>query len=250
MRGDELLDKMELVDAEYVEAADVRVTRKRAAWVKWVAVAACLVVAVVVAVALLTNGSDGGELVLSDRSTAKVTVGVDGEEAFSDGSFIDYGDETTVFTMENTGAFRGTVRDLQNITIDFNGYEFYRCIATIDVSKVYKGNIQTDSQIKVLLPCAIDPDYANRPHPNYVSWIEVGMEGIFMPYMFDEDTYWEWDGVVLWELDLAQCGLMDGNNWTILAGNDYLHYRRTTFPGLEGATTLDDAEAYVLRMLG
>ncbi len=47
MRGNELLDKMELVDAAYVEAADaepmdVKTKKKRAAWLKWGAAAACV----------------------------------------------------------------------------------------------------------------------------------------------------------------------------------------------------------------
>lgn len=41
MRGNELLDKMELIDPTYVEAADVRSKKKRA-WLKWGAMAACL----------------------------------------------------------------------------------------------------------------------------------------------------------------------------------------------------------------
>lgn len=41
MRGNELLDNMELVDPAYVEAAEVR--RKPKHWIRWVASAACLV---------------------------------------------------------------------------------------------------------------------------------------------------------------------------------------------------------------
>ena len=41
MRGNELLDKMELVDPAYVEAADGKPKKKRP-WPKWVALAACL----------------------------------------------------------------------------------------------------------------------------------------------------------------------------------------------------------------
>ncbi|MGM9640179.1 MAG: hypothetical protein ACI3V3_02305 [Faecousia sp.] len=42
MRGNELLDKMELMDPAYVEAADVAPKRKKNNWGKWVAMAACL----------------------------------------------------------------------------------------------------------------------------------------------------------------------------------------------------------------
>lgn len=42
MRGNELLDKMELIDSAYVEAADAMPKRRRAAWLRWCAAAACL----------------------------------------------------------------------------------------------------------------------------------------------------------------------------------------------------------------
>ncbi len=41
MRGNEFLDKMELIDPAYVEAADAEPKKKRA-WMKWAAAAACL----------------------------------------------------------------------------------------------------------------------------------------------------------------------------------------------------------------
>lgn len=42
MRGNELLDKMELADPAYVEAADRKPLRKRGGWIAWAAAAACL----------------------------------------------------------------------------------------------------------------------------------------------------------------------------------------------------------------
>lgn len=42
MRGNEFLDKMELIDPAYVEAADRKPARRKNAWIKWVAAAACL----------------------------------------------------------------------------------------------------------------------------------------------------------------------------------------------------------------
>ena len=41
MRGNEFLDKMELIDPAYVEAADATPKKKKSVWVKWGAVAAC-----------------------------------------------------------------------------------------------------------------------------------------------------------------------------------------------------------------
>lgn len=42
MRGNELLDKMELIDPAYVEAADTVAKRKKNVFIKWGAIAACL----------------------------------------------------------------------------------------------------------------------------------------------------------------------------------------------------------------
>ena len=42
MRGHELLDKMELVSPAYVEAAEQPPKKKRAAWLRWAPIAACV----------------------------------------------------------------------------------------------------------------------------------------------------------------------------------------------------------------
>lgn len=42
MNGNEFLDKMELVDPAYVEAADTAPKKKKGAWLRWGAIAACL----------------------------------------------------------------------------------------------------------------------------------------------------------------------------------------------------------------
>lgn len=63
MRGDELLEKMELVDPAYVEAADVPRPKRRVRWTKWgaAACAAALVVAIV-AVAVLPRNEEHSSL--------------------------------------------------------------------------------------------------------------------------------------------------------------------------------------------
>lgn len=265
MRGDELLDKMALIEPAFVEAADVRVVPTRRRSIGWVAVAACLCVAVAVGVgvAAAVRGTRDAEPLLSGDTNVAVTLGAD-EEAFRDtgakGSIIDYGDEDIIFSSERLWAFRGTVRDLQNVTIDISGFfgedgdvegmNLYRCIATVDVSKVYKGDVTVGESVKVLLPCAIDPDYTNRWYPTYVSHIEVGMEGIFLPWAYEDDARYEENGKVLDWRDFAPCSLVDGNNWAILYDGEYLYYRRSAFESAEGAKTLDDMEAYVLGMLG
>lgn len=47
MRGNELLDKMELIDPVYVEAAEAKPKGKKNTWIKWGAMAACLCLMVI-----------------------------------------------------------------------------------------------------------------------------------------------------------------------------------------------------------
>lgn len=53
MNGNELLDKMELIDPAYVEAADAQPRRKRNGWIKWGAAAACLCVVTAITLAVV-----------------------------------------------------------------------------------------------------------------------------------------------------------------------------------------------------
>ncbi len=47
MKGDEFLEKMELIEASYIEEADATVQKRRSAAVRWGALAACFIVAAV-----------------------------------------------------------------------------------------------------------------------------------------------------------------------------------------------------------
>ncbi len=56
MRGNEFLDKMELTDLKYVEAADEMPKKKGKSWAKWAAAAACFGVTVFVGALIINNG--------------------------------------------------------------------------------------------------------------------------------------------------------------------------------------------------
>ncbi len=52
MRGNEFLDKMELIDPAYVEAADAKQKKNKNTWVKWGAMAACFCLITATAIAI------------------------------------------------------------------------------------------------------------------------------------------------------------------------------------------------------
>lgn len=56
MRGNEFLDKMELIDPAYIESADAKPKKKKGVWIKWGAMAACLCLVFVGAFGLFKGG--------------------------------------------------------------------------------------------------------------------------------------------------------------------------------------------------
>ncbi|MBP3305190.1 MAG: hypothetical protein J6L24_04400 [Oscillospiraceae bacterium] len=256
MKGNEFLDKMELIDPAYVEAADINPKRKRNALLKWGAMVACLGF-VVGAITMIPRFSDNqvdpqpGEIVLSDKTTAKVSYGYDDSEATSTKGELEYLTEEEMFAHENKYVFRGTVSGLTNVTIDFNGEKEVRCIATIVINEVYQGqgDLAVGEQITMLIPCAIDLIGNAVEDTGVIAQLRSGMEGIFMPWVYDENSYIEMNGAVLMKQDLAACGLADGMRWAFLATDQGLVFLRSAYPGAKDATNLDDIEAYVIEML-
>lgn len=254
MRGNEFLDKMELIDPAYVEAADAKPKSKKKAWPKWDAMAACLCL-VVGAITMIPRFNDNqvdpqlGEIVLSNKTTAKVSYGYDDGEATSMKDLLEYLTEEEMFARENMYVFRGKVSGLTNVTIDFNGEKEVRCIATIVIDEVYQGNLAVGEQITMLIPCAIDPIGSAVEDTGVIAQLESGMEGIFMPWVYDENSYIEMNGAVLMKRDLAACGLADGMRWAFLSTDKGVIFERNAYPGAKDATNLDDIEAYVIEML-
>ena len=80
MNGSELLDKMELIEPQYIEAAEVRPQKKRS-WLKWAAAAAACVAAAIGAIALIPRGGSHEQppqlapIELSEKSTVTVEYG-------------------------------------------------------------------------------------------------------------------------------------------------------------------------------
>ena len=250
MKGEELLEKMELIEPAYVEQADMPPVRRRKMGGVWAA-AAC--VCLLLGTALWPREPaepQVGDFELSEGTTAKVTAGID-DAVSTAKTDLEWLDEEELFHQEGLYAFRGRVSGLTNVTIDFNGDKEIRCIATVAVEKVYCGEVEEGEQIAILLPC---PAGASGrlwvEDTGIASQIESGMEGIFMPRAYREDAYWEQNGATLMLRDLAPCGLWDGMRWLFLETERGLVYEKIAYPGADGAATLDDIEEYVVKMLG
>ena len=255
MRGNEFLDKMELIDPAYVEAADAEPKKKRIVWLKWGALAAACLCVIVGVTAMIPHFSEShadpqpGGIVLSDKTTARVSYGHEKGAVNSVKDDLEYLTEEEMFARENQYVFRGWVSSLTTITIDFNGDKEVRCIATIAVEKVYRGDIPADTQITMLLPCAVNFVGNAAEDTGVITQLRSGMEGIFMPLIYGEDSRMEQNGAVLMMRDLASCGLGDGMRWAFLSTGQGVIFERNAYPGAKNAANLDDIEAYVIEML-
>ena len=258
MRGEELLDKMELVEAAYVEEADRLTVVKRRKWSSWVAGAACLCLCL----GALSLFGDGGivpkddlpddplpeKIVLSEGTTAKVDIGIDGQWSGGEEGMLIYYSEEEMFGREMMYVFRGKVAGLTNVTISFNGMKVPRCVATLVIDRVYQGDIAAGEQIRMLLPCPAGTPYTDDD--TTAAMIDTGMEGIFMPWTYSGQSVWKQNGATLIMSDLAPCGLADGMRWVFLETEQGLIFAKHAYPGAADAATLDDIEAYVVKMLG
>lgn len=247
MRGDEFLEKMELVDPPLVEAADAAPKKSRITIKKLIAVAACLCLVAVAAVLL----SQPDKVRLSDASTVTAIYGFDTEEIPWPDKKVHYEwyDEDELFSGDDLYVFRGTVTELRDITLDYNGYKKGECIATVKIEKVYKGDIKAGDEITIELPFPICVDENYVKEPNLIRNIKVGTEGIFTPRAWGENMYTENNGAVLMNRDIADCALGDGFRGVFLDTGEWLVYWKDAYPGAKGAETLDDIEEYVINML-
>ena len=227
-----------------------REVKKKNVWLKWGAVAACLWILVgIIAMTLQLHGAGAPKLILSDKSTAKVSYGYEKESTGSGLASLMYYTEEEMFAREKMYIFRGKVANLTNITIDFNGEKEVRCIATVTVRKVYKGKLTVGKQVRMLLPCGIDIKGGYVEDTGVITQLKIGMEGIFMPWIYDDESYMEMNGArIMWQ-DLADCGLGDGVRWVFLSTEKGVLFLRDAYPGAKNASDLDDIEAYVLEQI-
>lgn len=108
MRGDELLDKLELIDPVYVEAADEKPVRQKKAWVKWGVAAACLGVVLLAGVFLLWG-----------RGPAAISVDVGGVRREYKNVFVGH----ELVSIEWPWEYKTTVE--RYTSLEWNGITFY-----------------------------------------------------------------------------------------------------------------------------
>lgn len=261
MNAETFFDAMGELDLRYVEEAlSFKSKAARRVWMRLAVCAACL--AIVVAGVFFARQRQANEnwraLVDSFRpaiaegrilSTGVEVWYIDNAPAVSSSYCLVYFTEEELFTHFDTAIFRGTVREIRNIELNFNGDKAYRAIAEIEVEQVYRGPCETGETVQVLLPCPIDTDVWVED-TGVVSQMREGMSGIFMPVIYDEEnSRWEQNGAVVIQKELVDYGFGDGVRFAFLETENGLVFSRGAYESIADARTLDEVEEYILNMI-
>ncbi len=261
MKNERLLNAIGEIDETLINDAVTAPAKKKGLhWTRWVAIAACFCLIAVSILTILNRPEEvpilpiesqcQGDTSVDDKkqSTAEVTYT---DEFIKIGYSYDLAHftEEEMFAMEDIYIFRGIVRELKNIVIDFNGSKVYKCIATVVVNEVYRGEIKSGDELKMLLPCPIDINGYWQEDTGVIGKIEEGMEGIFMPQIYDKDSGMELNGEKVFYREYAHCGLGDGERWAFLETERGIVFASHAYTGATGSKTLEDIEAYIKRRI-
>ncbi len=220
---------------------------KHRLWIRAAAVAACMAVVLTAGVLLFTPG--GEKIRLSDASKdVSVKKIADVSKAPKKDFLLINLTEEEIFTRWNTAIVMGTVKEIQNIVINFNGDKEYRAIARIEVEKLYRGDCSEGDVISVLLPCSIGTD-VDVEDTEVVSRMQVGTVGIFMPIIYDENSIWEQNGAVLCEKDIADYGFADGMRFAFLEEDGGIIFERDSYESIKNANSLEEIESYIMEII-
>jgi len=229
--------------------------KKRTLNWKWLApVVACLVIAVVIAIPLL---SGGGDFNLKQSKGVKVSYTDNPPDIRSEMELV-YLTEEELFAPEWHGleiaAFEGEVVKVDNIVLSFGNewyHKNYRAIVTIEVSKVYRGDMEAGTTVAVLLPAPvlITGDEVRAEDSSVSSQMTVGTTGIFMPARYNDDSTWEENDRTLYLKEIAEYGFLDGERWAFLETSKGVVFTYA-YESISGAKTMDEIRQYVIAMLG
>ncbi len=238
-------------------------------WLRFTAIAACVCIITATAVFLIPKQKPTQPSVEPTQPTIEATypsnkaiityVDIKKPNTQASDGNVDYGGyvnytEEELFSRKGLCAFRGTVLGLENFTVDFGkeSDKIYGTIITVKIEKVYKGDLLQGNIIRMDLGAVISDDSAggiDRIEPNILDNITVGSEGIFMPTQFyDADVSYEKNDKVVYWRELADCGI-GGDIDSFFTEEKEIYYRKKYFDSLRAPETLDDVEAYVIKML-
>lgn len=253
MNADRILQALGELDEKIIqETAQIRSVRKPTGkpWIRWAVPAACAAVILAAGIQILSqNHTHEFSLTRSEKvAVHSIDIQSLSSQGQSSSGMLAYYSEEELFSNFPTAIFQGTVQNLYNIEIDFNGNKSYRALAEIQVQEVYRGNCQAGDLATVLLPAPVAADMGTEDMDTLCQ-METGTEGIFMPSIYDNASVIENNNATLYLKEIADYGFNDGIRWAFLKTDTGLVFDRNSYPGAKDASTLEDIRTYILHML-
>ena len=155
MRAETISDAMNYLDDEIIEDTEAfrQKKKKRKGWIKGAISAACL--AVVLGAGLFVADRQQNRIAISENSAHVTARYIEKAPPVASSGDLIYLTEDELFTHWNTAIFKGTVEEIRNIELNFNGEKVYRAVASIQVEATYRGPCSPGDTVSVLLPCPI-----------------------------------------------------------------------------------------------
>lgn len=193
----------------------------------------------------LNGKGDGDVLYAKDGVTITAVEEVPAPDSGSQSATMIFNEEE-VFSMFDTVAFMGTVKETKNISMDFAGIKHYRALVTIEVEKVYDGDLTPGETISAMLPGPVDTGNVMGADFNITRAMKPGERGIFMPIIYSTEEVWEENGKALKMTDFAEYAIIDTVRFAFMDTEEGLLFERGTFPAIRDAKTLEEVEAYIM----
>ncbi len=242
-----LLERIGNIDEKYIEMANKASVKKRNWYIPTIAAACVAILLCLFFVTRNYNVTDEiktNEIILEKSKGIKVSFTDETINIETHADLIELTEEQ-IFNDFNNVIIRGTVQEIHNIAIN-NGSDIeYNALLKISVSSVIRGDCEEGMEIDILIPCPINEDIWVED-TGVISQAKVGVEGIFMPIIYDESSYSDYgDGHILYMIDIAKYGLADGERFVFLDVGEKLAFANYAFPKLSQQMSLDDIEEYI-----
>lgn len=245
MNGKQIINSLGDVGDKYIDEAAVTHTPARIIRLSFIAAAACLALILSAGIYSLNNRR---MIPLSDLSDGvRVKYSDSGINQKNTAALV-WLTEDELFTTLDTAIFKGTITQIDNIVLDFNGRKEYHALVRITADKVIRGNIKNGDNVTVLLPCSIG-DGVWVEDAEVVSSFKVGQTGFFMPVQYTDGQYYEENGAKLLLKDIADYGFADGERYAFIQTENGLAFAKWAYESIKDAESLDDIESYINKMI-
>ena len=249
MKAKKFSEAMGEIDDKYiVEAVSYKRKAVKSCIIRLVVIAAGIAAVFLIGVSIINMQRN--TIQLSDKSynvTARYTSNP--FISLRHSGSLDWLTEEELFTKFDTAIFKGTIKEIRNIVVSFNGEKEYLAIAQIEVEKLYRGTLSEGDTVSVMLPCPIS-GWIHVTDTSTVSEMKAGVTGIFMPMVLDDESaLWMENGASLDKRDIADYSFADGERYAFLESDSGLVFNRGAYASIADATTLDEVEEYIEKML-